>query len=618
MKALYFLIGIFLLLTMGCTSSSSNEQAKEPSSDAISLLPPDWAKDAIWYQIFVERFRNGDPNNNPTMESIRGSWPYSFPADWKVTDWTSDWYDNKRDLAPKDFYDLDIQSRRYGGDLQGVLDQLDYLESLGVNALYLNPINDAQSLHKFDVRNYRHVDVNFGPDPDGDRKIIASEDPLDPTTWQWTSADQLFLKLIKELHRRDMRIILDYSWNHTGTRFWAWEDILANGADSKFADWYEIQSFDDPSTPDSEFKYTGWAGVAGLPELKKVDVENRVHGKPYKGNIHPDVKAHIFHVTKRWLDPNGDGRIEDGIDGYRLDVADQIGMDFWREYRRFVRSVHPEALLVGEIWWEEWPDVLMDPRPYVNDGEVFDIVMFYQGYRPTRAFFAKTSGYGGAEKFVADLQAATADMPRATAYSMMKMSSSHDAPRLLTSFENKGQYKYKSKSSDDSTYITGRPSAETYDRVRLFLLHQFTTPGAPQIWAGDEMGMWGADDPDCRKPLWWPEMTFANESADPYKEVPASYEVGFHQALNDYYKQLIRLRKAHPVFRSGELKFLLAEGDLLAYELSGDGEQVVVVLNNSTEEVRLPAALQLEGEELLGQPYEKEKLAGLSGYIVRK
>ena len=131
--------------------------------------------------------------------------------------------------------------------MQGILDKLDYLEELGINAIYLNPINDPPSMHKFDARNYRHIDIHFGPDPEGDKKIIASEDPLDPGTWQWTSADQLFLKLIKELHQRNIRVIVDYSWNHTGIKFWAWEDVLKNGAQSKFASWYEINEFDDPN-----------------------------------------------------------------------------------------------------------------------------------------------------------------------------------------------------------------------------------------------------------------------------------------------------------------------------------------------------------------------------------
>ncbi len=155
---------------------------------------PAWAKDVVWYQIFVERFRNGDPSNDPTLHDMESSWPPTKPEGWQPTPWTHDWY-RQEDWAGatgEDFY-YTAQLRRYGGDLQGVLDRLDYLRDLGVTALYFNPINDAPSLHKYDARTYRHIDRNFGPDPQGDEALIAAEDPTDPATWQWTAADSLFV-----------------------------------------------------------------------------------------------------------------------------------------------------------------------------------------------------------------------------------------------------------------------------------------------------------------------------------------------------------------------------------------------------------------------------------------
>ena len=589
------LLSILFLFSIAC--APVKEETKESSKN---LRVPSWAKDAIWYQIFTERFNNGDNTNDPTLASIEGSWPHTFSDDWKVMEWTSDWYQADSNYnSPKGYYDFGIQSRRYGGDLQGILDKLDYLEELGINAVYINPLNDAPSLHKYDARNFRHIDINFGPDPKGDVEIMEQEDPADPETWKWTNADKQFLKLINELHKRNIRIILDYSWNHTGVKFWAWQDVLENGKESKYADWYEIKQFDNPNTPENEFEYTGWAGVKDLPELKKVDVENRVHGKPYKGNIYDPVKQHIFNVSKRWLDPNGDGNFEDGVDGYRLDVADQIGMDFWRDYRRFVRSINPECYLIGEIWWEKWPDVMMDPRPYVIDGDIFDAIMFYQAYKPARDFFAKTIGYAGAERLKEEWDRATYGIPAATIKGMMMMSASHDSPRLLTSFFNKGKYKFQSKPGDNATYITGKPDEETYKRVKLYLTYQFSMPGAPQIWNGDEMGMWGGDDPDCRKPLWWNGLTFENESSDPFKSEKASYQVGFNQNLNDYYKQLIRLRNDNPVLRNGELRFVKAEGDLLIIERSSEKKKVILVINNSNDKIELPGSINIRGRDLL-------------------
>ena len=196
--------------------------------------PPGWAREAIWYQIFVERFRNGDPANDPRPEYMRGAYPGYVPANWKVTPWNQDWYEQE-DWARAEaghFHKL-AAARRFGGDLQGVLDKLDYLQGLGITAIYFNPLNDSPSLHKYDARNYRHIDRTFGPDPVGDSAIINAEDPVDPETWRWTAADRLFLKIIREVHRRNIRLIMDYSWNHTGITFWAWEDLKKNQIKSR-------------------------------------------------------------------------------------------------------------------------------------------------------------------------------------------------------------------------------------------------------------------------------------------------------------------------------------------------------------------------------------------------
>ena len=158
----------------------------------------------------------------------------------------------------QDFY-ANLQLRRYGGDLQGVLNKLDYLKELGITAIYFNPLNDAPSLHKYDARNFRHIDVTFGPDPRGDMEIIASEIPDDPTTWKWTAADKMFLQVIEEAHKRNIKVVLDYSWNHTGVEFWAWKDVVKNQEQSKYKDWYIINSFDDPATEENEFNYEGVA-----------------------------------------------------------------------------------------------------------------------------------------------------------------------------------------------------------------------------------------------------------------------------------------------------------------------------------------------------------------------
>ncbi|MEP7127272.1 MAG: alpha-amylase family glycosyl hydrolase [Chitinophagales bacterium] len=552
--------------------------------------PPEWSKQVIWYQIFVERFYNGDYTNDPRPENTNTP-PINViaPPHWTITPWTHNWYaadDWANELSGS--FNEKIQYRRYGGDLQGVLDKLDYLQDLGITAIFLNPINDAPSLHKYDARNYHHVDVNFGPDPAGDNKIIASENPLDPSTWIWTSADKLFLRLVNEVHKRKMKIIMDYSWNHVGTTFWAWQDILENQEQSAYKDWFEIKAFDDPATVQNEFAYRGWAGTTSLVELKKVNITTaKQTGHPYEGDINEGAKKHIFDVTKRWLAPDRD--VSKGIDGFRLDVADQIGMVFWRDWRKQVRSINPNAYLVGEIWWEEWPDKLMDPVPYTN-GDIFDAVMQYQVYRPARYFFAKNNYGIDAEQFKDSLNFHWNRLQPDVRYAMMNVSSSHDAPRLLTDFYNPNKYKYKASPSDDEDYKTGKPDADTYQRVRLYLVHLFTTIGAPQIYNGEEMGMWSADDP-ARKPLMWKGFTFESETRNNFQPGEKTYDtLAFNQQQFDWYKKLIGIRKNNPVLANGSVEFLTAKGKQLAYRRFDDKSEIVVLFNleSTTQQFDLP------------------------------
>lgn len=575
-----------ILIILFCLNAVQAQKQQTPFNE-----PPEWAKSVIWYQVFVERFNNGDKSNDPEPGNM--DVPFmniKTPDGWSVTPWTWDWY-KQEDWAKKSgkqFNDA-VQYRRYGGDLQGVLNKLDYLQDLGITALFMNPLKDAPSLHKYDARNYHHIDVNFGPDPDGDNKIIASEKPNDPSTWKWTSADNMFLKLVAEAHKRGMKIILDYSWNHTGTSFWAFQDVVKNQSKSEFKDWFNITSFDNPATPENEFAYEGWLGNKYLPEIKKVDIttERRI-GHAYEGNINEGAKQHIFSVTRRWLAPDGD--TTKGIDGFRLDVADHIGLGFWRDYRKLVRSVQPEAYLIGEIWWEQWPDQLMDPVPFTS-GDVFDAVMFYQAYRPARYFFAKTISEIDAAQLKDSLEFQWNRLLPANRYAMMNTSSTHDTPRLLSDFYNPNKYKFHANPNEDKNYKTGKPDAETYKRMRLYLVHLFTSIGAPQIWNGEEMGMWGADDPNCRKPLMWKEYKFEPETRNNFQPGPkTSDKVAFNQSQFDYYKKLIRIRKNNPVLSTGDITFLAAEGKRLAYKRSNAKDEIIVFFNleSTTQSFMLP------------------------------
>jgi len=286
-------------------------------------------------------------------------------------------------------------------------------------------------------------------------------------------------------------------------------------------------------------------------------------------------------VAHRWLAP--DGNVSKGVDGYRLDVADQIGLGFWRDFRKEVRRINPDAYLVGEIWWEEFPDRLMNPVPYTK-GDIFDAVMFYQAYKPARYFFARTAFKIDAEQFKDSLEFQWSRLTKDKRYAMMNVSSTADAPRLLTDFYNPNKYKLKANPRDNPLYKTGKPDKETYQRVRLYLVHLFTSIGAPQIWNGEEMGMLGGDDPDCRKPLWWKEYAFADETRTNFQPGPQQYDkVGFDQQQYDWYKKLISIRKANPALINGNIKFITAKNGQLIYERADGQNEIIVCFNREQE-----------------------------------
>ncbi|MDA3953324.1 MAG: glycoside hydrolase family 13 protein [Bacteroidales bacterium] len=565
-------------------SCSNNNQIDQNSSKSEISYIPEWSQKVIWYQIFVERFRNGDTSNDPTANDIIGTYPDSIPGNWHITAWGSDWY------KPDDYFSKsplpskwdNLQLRRYGGDLQGVIDKLDYIQSLGITAIYFNPLNDSPSLHKYDPRNWRHIDRNFGPDPVKDLEMINDENPGDPDTWEWTTADNLFLDLVKKCHERGIKVIMDYSWNHTGSEFWAFKDIQEKGEKSEFADWFEINSFDDPATEKNEFSYDGWAGVQYMPEMKK-DLLGSHDDVPLEGNLHSEnAKQHIFNITKRWLDPNNDGDPSDGVDGYRLDVAEKIPIGFWRDYRKVVKDINPEAYLVGEIWWKSWPDELMLPTYYLQ-GDMFDATMNYRWYRPVRHFFADAPEIMKPSEFVEDLKDKLQGIDEGRLQAMMNLVSSHDAPRISTSLYNNGKYKYKAKPWENQDYKIDKPDEKTRKIQEMLLIHQYTFIGAPHIWYGDEVGMWGSDDPCTRKPMVWEDIVYEDEKAHPFNQKRKIDKVELDTSLLGFYKKLIQIRKTNQSLMFGDIEFSLIDDEnrTLAYNRVLESNEVVVAFNKS-------------------------------------
>ncbi|OFX22814.1 MAG: hypothetical protein A2041_02070 [Bacteroidetes bacterium GWA2_31_9b] len=597
MKIIISLLFVFVFfISISCNQNKSGN-IKNIDKKELSYVP-EWSKEAIWYQIFVERFRNGDKTNDPTALDIIGTYPDSIPGNWHITEWGRDWYksDDYFSKSPLPNKWDNLQLRRYGGDLQGVLDMLNYIESLGINAIYFNPVNDSPSLHKYDPRYWSHIDRNFGPNPKEDIEIIKTENPVDVNTWKWTNADKLFLKVIEECHNRGIKVIMDYSWNHTGKEFWAFLDVKEKGDKSEFADWFEIVSFDNPSTKENEFKYSGWAGVQTMPEMKK-DIIGSPDDVPLLGNIHSKAaKQHIFNVTKRWLDPNNDGDPSDGIDGYRLDVAEKIPTGFWQEYRIFVKNVNPEAVLIGEIWWKTWPDELLLPQKYLQ-GDMFDAVMNYHWYRPARHFFADAPNEMNPSEFVQILNEKLEGIDQDRQKAMMNLTSSHDSPRTSTSLYNNGRDKYMTKPWENKDYKIDKPDLKTSKIQEMLLIHQYTFIGAPHIWYGDEVGMWGSDDPCTRKPMVWSDIKYDDEITHPLNQKRKTDKVEQDSVLLSFYKKLISIRKTNPVLVFGDIDFSLIDdkNKTLAYNRFNETNEVVVVFNKSLNKKILRIPVHING-----------------------
>ena len=538
---------------------------------------PDWAKDAVWYQIFPERFANGDSSNDPTPHDMQGAWPYKIPDGWQISPWTSDWYKLQpwEKSTGHDFY-WNAGVRRYGGDIQGIIDHLDYLQDLGITAIYLTPIFESPSSHKYDTRMYHHVDNNFGPNPAEDEKIWATENPADPSTWKWTSADKLFLKLIQEVHKRGMKIILDGVFNHVGTSFWAFQDVVKNQQKSAFKDWFRIRAWDDPNTPQNEFEYEGWNGVKDLPEIKKNNERELASG----------FGEHVHAIVKRWMDPNGDGDPSDGIDGWRLDVAEKVGIPFWRQFRSWVKDVNPNGYITGEIWWENWPiNQMFVASPWLQ-GDAFDGVMNYRFAQAVKKFVADRKDQISAKAFADSITAPQKEYHPDNLYVLQNLLDSHDVDRIGSQLVNPDRwYDHYANPGQNKAYYVRKPTETELAKQKLIAGIQMTMPGAPMIYYGDEAGMWGGDDPDCRKPMVWPDKKYDIEVSDPLGRKSEPDSVNFNTDLYHWYKGLISIRRQHKALSRGDLNFFLLndEEHVVAYSRTLGDEMIIIVVNNSND-----------------------------------
>lgn len=460
---------------------AGRDRFQASTADAGKFVTPDWVRDAVFYQIFPDRFADGDPARGPD----RPPRPEGKP--WHIDD---RYFEPRWDAEPSHFNHM-------GGDLAGITQKLDYLKELGVTALYLNPIFAAESNHKYDAADFETIDPAFG----------TLED---------------FHRMRDGLRARGMRVILDCVFNHTGDEHYAFRDAAEKGPSSRYWSWY---FFDGgfPVLKSPKPNYRCWWGFGDLPQLNTAN---------------PEVVKHLMGVGKRWL--------REGASGWRLDVpneVDAVNPEFWREFRRRIKRQDPDAYIVGEIW--------TDARQWLQ-GDKFDAVMNY----PVRSAALEFMGKEGisAREFFQALGHQLATYPEPALRVQFNLLGSHDTPRLRT--------------------LCGGDAR----RARLCMSFLFAWPGAPVVYYGDEVGLEGGKDPECRRTYPWHD------------------EARQDKATLEHVRRLARLRAQEPALRRGVVRFLLADGRLAAFarepETGEPGRPVVCVINasSSAATARVPVA----------------------------
>ena len=429
------------------------------------MAVPYWVQDAIFYQIFPDRFANGDPDNNPPNVQPWGS----PPTIWGFQ----------------------------GGDLRGIIDHFDYLLDLGINALYLNPIFQSSSTHRYNTTDYFKIEPMLGDMED-------------------------FHALIDVAHSNSVRVILDGVFNHCGRGFFAFSDVLENQEHSPYKDWFHVQNFPpDAYSPGNSEDYLAWWGFKSLPKFNTSNLA---------------VRQYLMSIARYW--------IKQGIDGWRLDVPNEVNDDsFWAEFRRTVKSSNPDAYLLGEIWTAD--------AHWVGSSH-FDGLMNY----PVRDALLRYlyAGTFTATEFADRIDILLHLYPRENVYCMFTPLGSHDTERLLTKLDG------------------------DFNKARLAYLFQFAFPGAPSIYYGDEVGLVGGKDPECRGAFPWNESQWNIE-------------------LQNWIKTLIIVRKRSPALRRGDYRRIYTDDrrQIYAFARTLGEDKVLVVMNASATQRNLRLSVPMLG-----------------------
>ncbi len=521
-------------------------------SNAFCVVPgfstPEWAKGAVMYQIFTDRFYNGDRTN----DVLSGEYYYIGERAVRVREWDK----RPATMGVREFY---------GGDLQGVMDKLDYLQELGVEVLYFNPLFVSPSNHKYDVQDYDYIDPHFGRIVKDEGELLHEWQRDNRSATRYISrvtalenleaSNQLFAELTAELHRRGMRIIIDGVFNHCGS-FNKWMDReqiyehqkgYENGAyiaaDSPYRTFFKF--YNEHEWPRNPF-YEGWWNHDTLPKL---NYENS-----------PKLEEYILDIARKWVSPPYN------VDGWRLDVAADLGFTreynhrFWAKFRRVVKEANPDALILAEHYG--------DPGEWLH-GDEWDTVMNYDAFmEPLTWFFTGMEKHsdkyrpelqGNADQFMESMKYSMAKFTAPSLQTAMNELSNHDHSRFLTR-TNGVVGRVATKGSDAADQGVRR------EVMREAVVMQMTWPGAPTVYYGDEAGVCGFTDPDNRRTYPW-----GHEDLE----------------MLDFHKKAIAMHRRYPVLSRGSLKFLYGSYNCLAYARFTRETQMVVVFNNNLHEQEL-------------------------------
>jgi len=508
---------------------------------------PDWVKGAVMYQIYVDRFYNGDKSND--VET--GEYYYIGDKTVQVTDWNK----YPATMGVREFY---------GGDLQGVIDKLDYLEDLGIEAIYFNPLFVSPSNHKYDIQDYDYIDPHIGKIVDEQGELLKEGQTENRYATKYINrvtnkknleaSNELFAKVVEEAHKRGIKVIIDGVFNHCGSfnkwldkeRIYENSDGYEKGAyvssDSPYRKYFQFFEDRDEKWPYNN-SYDGWWGHDTLPKLN------------YEGST--ELYNYILEIGRKWVSPPYN------VDGWRLDVAADLGHSpefnhkFWKDFRRVVKEANPNAVIIAEHYGDPWSWLQGDEWDTIMNYDAFmePVTWFLTGMQKHSDDFRQDM-LGNSDAFVSSMRNSRTKIMSPGKFTSMNELSNHDHSRFLTR----------------TNHLVGRvaekgPEAANYGVnlavMREAVVLQMTWVGAPTIYYGDEAGVCGFTDPDNRRTYPW-----GNENQD----------------LIRFHKELIRIRKENKELKLGSTKFLAHEYNVVAYGRFTMDEQSVIIINNNDYE----------------------------------